>query len=214
MMVMVDSLWKRLLHFSIVGTLLTVVFVGIYGGLGWRASEMSNLLHLYGDWELAIPFVPGFIYIYCSLNLLLTLPPFCLKVSEIWDLGLILILATVLAGVVFFVFPTDLGFERHASVVDHFLFSVIYSLDTPHNLVPSLHVTYTTITVGFLSPRVSGLLRLFLWLWWGLMSLAVVFVHQHHILDVVTGWGLGFLCIHRNLVYKVAEIREFCTPNR
>jgi membrane-associated phospholipid phosphatase len=66
--------------------------------------------------------------------------------------------------------------------------------------VPSLHVACSALCVATLlhaGPRAT--VKLGLLLWAGLLSVSVLLVHQHHLLDVLTGWLLG-LAAYR-LVY-------------
>ena len=66
--------------------------------------------------------------------------------------------------------------------------------------MPSLHVACTALCIAALlhtGPRT--VIQLGLLVWAGLLSVSVVLGHQHHLLDVVTGWLLG-LAAYR-LVY-------------
>ena len=73
----------------------------------------------------------------------------------------------------------------------------------PHNLVPSLHVATSALFIAVLYRSLSSVwIRAGLILWGMLLCASVLLVHQHHVLDVVSGLLLGYLCYR--LVYRRA----------
>ena len=66
-------------------------------------------------------------------------------------------------------------------------------MDKPYNLVPSLHVVYTASISAALMERGSTGLRAVLGIWAALIMISTVFVHQHHVVDVVSDLFLVFL---------------------
>jgi membrane-associated phospholipid phosphatase len=91
---------------------------------------------------------------------------------------------------VFLALPARLGFERIVldDVLYNSLFAQLFAVDLPHNLVPSLHVVYSAIIALSLAEGISNpMTRLALWAWLALLCLSTLLVHQHHLLDVVTG---------------------------
>jgi membrane-associated phospholipid phosphatase len=71
------------------------------------------------------------------------------------------------------------------------LFDLMTAVDTPHNLVPSLHVTFAALILLGCAERASRPLAWIYRLWLAVMSASTLFVHQHHLLDVATGLGLA-----------------------
>ncbi len=132
---------------------------------------------------------------YFSLNLLTAVPLFLLTPGELRTLGRRLILATVAAGIVFYLFPAPIGFMRpsHAGGWD-FLYQILWSLDKTSNTLPSLHITYSAITVLSIWLKVKRELRFVFMLWFLAITLAVIFTWQHHVLDIVTGVALAIFC--------------------
>lgn len=173
-----------------------VAFFSVYPTCNWfGAHEAVSTYHLYLDAELIIPFVPIFYWFYISLYVIFILPPLFMSVPELKVLGKRIIVATVISGIIFIVFPTSLGFERVVPTGFYAnLFSTIFSLDLPHNLVPSLHVVYSTfILLGAANAVQNNLLKGIFLVWLGLISLSTVLVHQHHIFDVVSAFVLVWI---------------------
>lgn len=185
------------------GLLLDLLFVLVYGGASLFNHLRSAHLELYFDWETGLPLVPGFIYPYFSIFLLFLLPPFALEVPALRRLAKQLMAATLVAGAAFVLLPTRPGFEPVVGELPS-LFNLLANIDPPYNLLPSLHVTYSTLTIlaiSFISP---AWLKLLLWLWLGVMCASVVLIHQHHLLDVVSGLLLALIIRH------TVQVRDAC----
>lgn len=172
-----------------------IVFFSIYPVCNWITSKRSDVYHVYFNMELAIPFIPDFFWIYISLYLLFFLPPFFLGVSQLELLGKRLVLATLISGAVFLIFPTQLGFER--SVPDGFyvgVFTNLFAIDLPHNMAPSLHVVYSAfILLAVYNASSNRAVRSIALLWLLLVSVSTLLVHQHHLIDIVSAWAITFL---------------------
>jgi membrane-associated phospholipid phosphatase len=175
---------------------LDLLFIGVYGTCNWIAAQRSDLARLYFDWELAIPFAPAMVWVYLSLFALFPLPAFALRVEELSALGRRLCFATLVSAVFFLLLPARLGFERPAAVPDHELaFDFIYLLDLPHNLVPSLHISWSGLILAALRAASPAWAQRLFELWFALICVAVVLVHQHHVLDVIGGLLVAYAAI-------------------
>jgi membrane-associated phospholipid phosphatase len=187
----------RLAAALIYGGLTAFVFGSIYGYTNFRASQMTNLLRVYAEWETHIPLVQWMVFPYISQDLLLVLPIFVFReTTKIRDYCFTLIVGALVAGSIFYFFPGALGFAR-ASGPGHLpIFDRIYAIDYPHNLFPSLHVAYASISVAFLRRESSSkTFHVFLWSWLILIAASVVLTHQHHLFDVVSGALLAAILI-------------------
>lgn len=187
--------FSRLATFTSWGSLVGIAFFGIYPTTNWLASLRSEHYSLFIAGELSLPFVPEFVWLYLSMYGLFLLPPFLLNPAELKRLAKELILATGIAGLVFAAFPARLGFPRTLPEDEIYrtIFQGLFAVDHPFNLVPSLHVVYTTaISLAVVSHTDAGI-RVLLCCWWGLIVSSTVLVHQHHLLDVVTGVSLAVL---------------------
>lgn len=149
--------------------------------------------------ESQMPFLPWMIIPYLSSGLL-----FVLSFSLVRDpnrlriLSQRVLLATVLASLVFFLYP--LQFSGARPVVDNpvwaFLFELLSTVDRPYNQLPSLHVAFCIIFWQSLQERASTpWARALLAGWLLLTALATLTTYQHHVLDVVGGALLGLLCL-------------------
>jgi len=183
------SFSQRLKSFAWWGTFVGIAFFSVYPTTNWLADMRSEHYAAYMVEELQMPFVAGFIWFYLSMYVLFAMPPFFLDPPALKRLGLELIIATVIAGLFFLAFPAKLGFPR--VVPDEPLYREIYtsifSLDKPYNLLPSLHVVYSS-AIGFSIMRKAGVYsRGIVAFWLVLIVSSTVLVHQHHLADVVAG---------------------------
>lgn len=183
---------------------LSLLFAVVYFGTNWITSRRTGNYRLYFEWELAIPFVPSMMYVYASLLVLLLLPAFTHTRAQLIALARALVTALFVAAAVYLLLPAELGFVRPGQVPGYnAVFQALYALEMPHNLVPSLHVAASTLFIAALYRNLSSIwIRAGLLLWGLLLCASVLLVHQHHVLDVVSGLLLGYLCYR--LVYRRA----------
>jgi membrane-associated phospholipid phosphatase len=191
------SRWRQNLRaYAAYAGALLLLFVVVYTGTNWISAQRGESYRIFTDWELALPFMPGLIVVYFSIGIALCLPLFGLEHHELRPFAMAFALATGIAGVCFLLFPARAGFERLPLVHGYeLIFKMLYAFDLPYNTVPSLHVTYSTLTVLAVRRNVRHrLARIGLALWLAAMLLTVVLVRQHHVVDVVTGVVLGMAC--------------------
>lgn len=176
-----------------------VAFFSVYPGANWLTSQRNDLLSLYFPGELTLPFVPQFIWIYLSMYILFVLPPFFLSSEELPQLGKQLIAGTIICGAMFLLFPASLGFDRLVPDTPPYdrLFAVIFQLDHPHNLVPSLHVVFSACIILALASKLKTWVSGLLMIWLTAILASTLLIHQHHLLDVAA--GLALTIILRNL---------------
>ena len=196
------------LFYARLGLPLSLLFGVVYSGTNWITTRRTDTHRLYLEWELSIPFVPGMIYVYASLLVLLLVPAVTLTRAELRALARALVAALFTAAAVYLLVPAELGFVRPDHVPGYnAVFQALYSLEMPHNLVPSLHVAASILLIVALwraLPRIW--IRAGLVLWGLLLCASVLLVHQHHLLDMATGLLLGYLCYR--LVYWRAAVHR------
>ena len=182
----------------------------IYLSCNFFASKQIHHYPLFFDFELSFPLVPWMIYFYVSLALLLLLNVFMLKDPKVIKAFSICLIVTVLiAGLIFIIFPGRLGFTRVSHVPGYeWIFSLLHAVDQPFNLYPSLHITYSSLTVfAIIDQTKSRVFHAFLLFWLVLIAFSVVLVHQHHLFDIITGLvlaGIVIKFVYRKLVPKKA----------
>jgi membrane-associated phospholipid phosphatase len=148
--------------------------------------------------ESQIPFVPWMIVPYMSSGVFFCAVFWCVPAREqLRVLSQRLLLATVLAGLVFVLYPLQFGWPRppleHGIAAG--LFGLLATLDQPYNQLPSLHVAYCLIFWQALRPLARSWGRALLAAWLVVMALATLFTYQHHVVDVAAGLLLGLLCV-------------------
>jgi membrane-associated phospholipid phosphatase len=181
-----------------------LLFAAVYFATNWFTAQRAHHYRLYFDWELSIPFVPAMIYAYASILVLFLLPPLLMKPRQFPALARALLVVLVAAAAVYLLLPAEPGFQRPGRVPGYdALFQALYALDQRYNLLPSLHIACAVLCIAaLLHARPSVPVRLGLALWAGLLSVSVLLVHQHHLLDVLGGWLLGVL------VYRLYYLRR------
>jgi membrane-associated phospholipid phosphatase len=170
-----------------------MLFAMVYFSTNWITARRTGNYHLYFDWELAIPFLPGMIYAYASIVVLVLLPAITLTRNQMHALARAVVITLLAAALTYLLLPADLGFERPARVPGYdAVYQALYSLEMPHNLLPSLHIACATLLIAAIRKNsASRWIRLGLVLWGMVICVAVVLVHQHHVLDVASGLLLG-----------------------
>ncbi|PCJ80958.1 MAG: hypothetical protein COA49_06535 [Bacteroidetes bacterium] len=172
---------------------------GLYLLTNCMAESSPTHFTMYMEFEKEIPQIPEFITIYESYYILLALNFVIIKLpNAIRSLSISLIVSSVIASIIFIIFPGELGFSRSANTTGfEAIFSFLHTLDLPYNLYPSLHITFSTISVfAIINQTKSKLFHALLIFWLILISFSVVLVHQHHIFDIITGYILSWLTIH------------------
>lgn len=177
--------------------LLSLLFFSVYGFCNWATVTRENRWRFWYDFELAIPLVPWMVWPYLSLILSFFLPMFALRAGALDALCRRLSAAVIVSGLVFLLLPAEAGFERPV-IPPNLAFALIYALDAPHNLMPSLHISWAAIILWSLRRVSSIMVRRLLEAWFILLCVAVVLTHQHHILDVLG--GILVACATRRVV--------------
>lgn len=135
---------------------------------------------------------------YLSMYVLFLMPPVFMSTEAMPKLGKQLIWGTLVSGFIFLLLPTSLGFVREIPYHTPYasLFTNLFSIDYPHNMVPSLHVVFSTCIALAIADHLSDWEYGFIIMWLMAIILSTLLVHQHHILDVVTGFMLAVLLRH------------------
>ena len=171
---------------------VNIATYAIYPTANWLASLRDHRYDFITPWDAMIPLVPEFIFVYFSFFPFLALPFWLVGQPDIAALGKRQIAGTLICGLIFVLFPGNLAFDRTIPDVEPYrsIFSTMFLVDKPHNLLPSLHIVYTALTGSAICkaqwPRGRRCLCLLIVVWSMAICASTMLVHQHHILDVVT----------------------------
>ena len=169
---------------------------GIYLGTNEIAAQRTSFYQLYFEFEREIPMVPWMIHIYNSFHILLFMNFLIIKDPlKIKAIAISLISSSAIASVFFLLLPAELGFSRTENIQGYeFWYNALHWLDHPHNLVPSLHITFSALSAYVISTEMGSVfLKLIFLLWFLLICSSIVLVHQHHLIDIVSGFVLAVL---------------------
>lgn len=172
-----------------------VAFFGVYPIMNWLASLRVRPWHLYVPAELDIPFVPQLVWAYLSMYLLFLLPPFVLPAARMPALGKQLIVGSLIGAALFLIVPAELGFARQLPGRPPYdaIFAGVFSVDRPYNLVPSLHVIFSTAIALACAEAVRPAARVALLAWLAVIVASTVLIHQHHLIDVGAALAIVFV---------------------
>lgn len=169
-----------------------VVFFPVYFGAGHLAAASGRSNGLYFDWESQIPLLACMIWPYLSLFPLFLLPLLYMSPGSIARLSVQSTFALLAAGAAFLAFPARLGFVSAPVAGVHApLFALISRIDTPHNLAPSLHVTFGALLLLGCAQAAPRIAAAACYAWLAVMSASTLLVHQHHVIDVLSGLALA-----------------------
>jgi hypothetical protein len=184
-------LWARLWRLAVAG----LTFVLVYGYCNTFTSTRENVGTWFWEWERRIPFVKEMVVPYWSLDLFFVGAFFvCSNKAELNLLTKRLVAVVVASGLCFLLFPLKMGFDRPVpSGWTAPLFHALYANDMPYNLAPSLHISLRSLVWIVYGAHLTGLTRKVGKVWFMLISLSTLLVWQHHVIDVATGFMMGWL---------------------
>jgi len=191
--------WAHLRYAALLSFANTLWFVLIYGGMDALTARRGFRVLVHFPAELALPFVPAMTLFYMSIYLLFWMAPFILRTRrEFRALVTTLAIAIFCGGIGFFLFPANLAFappREEALGIWSGLFHFADKLNLTYNLLPSLHVAFAVICVAIFSACAPAAGKVLLWFWAAMIAVSTVLIHQHHLLDVATGWLLALVCV-------------------
>lgn len=175
----------------------SATFLGLYCLTNWLASLRAGVGTWQFAWERHIPFVRWMIVPYLSIDILFFLSFFiCTDRRELWTHFKRIVSVNVIAAVFFVLFPLRMEAHRPTDLSGLLgpLFKLLYSLDRPYNLCPSLHIAQGLLVWIVFNWHTRGALRLFVHAWFLVIGLSTLLTWQHGVPDLLTGWMLGMLC--------------------
>lgn len=185
--------WGHIAQSAGLGLLFVMWLELIYGGADYVTSLRVARVPVHFRWELAIPFVPEMTVFYVSIFPMFWISPFVLRTArEMVAFYGCLASATLVAGVVFLLIPSESAFP--APEVPAFwnqLYNAADTLNLTYNMLPSLHVTCSILCVDIYSRRATRGGKLLFCTWGFMIALSTLLTHMHHLLDVISGFLLA-----------------------
>ena len=172
-----------------------VWFAFVFVGCDWLTARRTLRVPIHLPVELSIPFVPGAVVVYMSIYALFLAGPFIVRERhEFTALIRALALATLLGGIGFLLVPSRAAFAAPGDPgIWAGLFHCADRLNLDYNMVPSLHVALSVCCIAAYARHAAPPGRALLWAWAAAIALSTVLTHQHHVIDVVSGWAVGLV---------------------
>jgi protein-tyrosine phosphatase len=133
-----------------------------------------------------------------SIDLFFIAAPFlCRTDEELRIFSRRVVAAILIAGVCFLLFPLRFAFPRpHASGWLGAIFDWFRGMDSPFNLLPSLHAALLLLLVDLYARNLRGVLLFAAMLWFFLIGISPWLTYQHHVIDIVGGFVLAGYCFY------------------
>lgn len=181
--------------FALAAVRLLGLFVVTFYLSDTLAGLRSTRLAVHMDWELAIPYWPGAFVVYFSVGAVPFLPLALLADAaavQRWERRMAV--CVLAATAVFLLLPAELAYRHGSAGAWWPLAALAQRVSGQYNLLPSLHVALSAVTLHAVwracGPRLRGVLAL----WSALLVASVLLTHQHHVADVLAGallaWGV------------------------
>lgn len=208
--------WRHLRFCALVSAVGLFWFILIYGGCDAITAHRAARVRIFLDCELSIPFVPEFVLVYMSIYLLFVAAPFIVRERRAFlALAMALDVTILIAGIGFLLIPAPLGFAppRNLGAFPS-LFRFADQLNLTYDLVPSLHVALSVVCVATYARRARIVGRILLWSWAVAIAASTLLTHQHHVVDVISGWALALfvdkvvVAKHRNRLPATSTAKE------
>ena len=168
---------------------------GSYALINEFNATRSDHFHLYMDWELSIPLVEWMILFYYAAYIAPFFTYWLLDFEEVKAMAKSYIFACAIGAVVFLAVPTVLGYPRDETMLGFFkpLYLYLWKVDQPHNLFPSIHVVIAFLLLRPLldKPIPKWAKAVTITFIVGISS-SIIFVYQHHLIDLVSGLALAY----------------------
>ena len=184
----VNKLLKLKINYTI---FMIVFFVIMYKGAEFYTYTVENVPSYFMEWERNIPFLPIFMLPYMTSAPFFLVTIFFEKNED--SLKLLMkraIFLTVVSTIIFVLFPMKFYFPKPEIENQIFktLFHILDLLDSSFNQCPSLHVSFAFLSnIVYYREIKNRFLKYFLCFWGFLLAISVLFVYQHHFIDLLGG---------------------------
>ena len=191
--------WGHVKFAWLLSLVVSLWFALVFAGADWFTAQRALRVRVHLDAELQIPLIPAFTLVYMSIYVLFFAVPFVLRTRrEVARLAFAQALAISLAGICFLLIPAKLAYAPATDSqlgVWKSLFHFADRLNLDYNLVPSLHVALSIICIELFAVHAGWKGKVLLRGWGILIASSILFTHQHHLLDALTGYLLALAMV-------------------
>jgi membrane-associated phospholipid phosphatase len=183
-----------------------------YFGVGW-ATDPRRAHSLATPLDALIPFVPGTIFLYAWLFTAMLFPLFVVRSPALFRrVGLAYAAVIAACLVVFAVYPvsaadlrTGVG-DLDVSRFTGWGVNLVYTLDPPYNLFPSLHLAIATLAAlsAWKARPIYGAIG---FAWVLPIAVSVSTLKQHYVVDSVAGAALA-CAVYAAIIRPYARVSE------
>ncbi|MCK9595915.1 phosphatase PAP2 family protein [Candidatus Pacearchaeota archaeon] len=188
---MIKQIWEK--NRSIILFALFILNITLFYKIIQIYFPVGNIFKL--GLEDSIPFVPLFVIPYLFFLLVLFLP-FLVSIKDkkqFLAVSVSFLFASIVCNIIYMLFQTTiLRPEIISSTILDKLILFVYSIDSPLNLFPSGHVTFSLLSF-FCMTKINKKITLILLPIVILIILSTLFIKQHHIPDILAGLLLAFV---------------------
>jgi len=191
--------WTHYIKYSI---LAGGFFLICYYGSWWIAQQHQYRIVIPQHGGQLLPFQPGWVIVYISINLAHTLAPFAVASREectAWALSLCNCVA--MASVIFICFPTDQPSVEHLKDLSGSWMELYWSnsiITTSSNAFPSLHVGSMLCTVWYSTQKKPRWFKVVMYAWFFLVVYSTFALREHYIVDAIGGAVIAAVAIRRS----------------
>ncbi|MGG4608465.1 phosphatase PAP2 family protein [Providencia sp. Me31A] len=133
-------------------------------------------------------FAPEAIWFYLSFFVFIPLGYLCCRKERVRPLMVAMQLCALISGAIYLLYPTTMLYHDYdVSTLSGRALSVLINIDSPQNLLPSLHVSLTLIVLNALWSTQQKFHTLLYSLWAIAICVSVLVLKRHLFIDIVTG---------------------------
>jgi membrane-associated phospholipid phosphatase len=198
--------WPLYGEYVLLAAAHTLWWIFVYAGADWLTGLRADRVRIHLDAEMQMPFIPAFILLYRSLDLVFLLAPFILRSrAELRAATLTCAIVTGIAGASFLLLPAVAAYPPQDLGIWESLYAWNRHLVLTYNMVPSLHVAMSVVVLSAYSLHCGNVGKGLFAFWAAAIALSTLLTHHHHLLDVGTGlllgWGAHRL-VYRRWIYR------------
>lgn len=179
----------------LIGILFFIIYYIIFGFSSMASGMIHNRITLALPVESGIPYLPAWSMVYLSISFLLFIS---LYIFIDWTLmaafAITLLIETAIAGLFFIIIPIKLIYLPSDTSGD--LSTIVYIakfFSMNNNYFPSLHTAFAFTAAFAYGKYCSKLIKPIFYLWASAIALSTLFIHEHHIADLMAGYLLSLL---------------------